>query len=146
MTRGYTSIYFGENQLSPSLIGLSPLPTAHPLIFQHQWVRSSILFYQNFNLAMGSSPGFGSEACNYSALLRLGFPAASPTRLNLAAYHSSLTHYAKGTRSHVFLPKKDIVLPLLVGIRFQDLFHSPQRGAFHLSLTVLVHYRSSTYI
>src|SRR6185436_10287324 len=32
-------------------------------------------------------------------------------------------------------------LPLLVGIRFQDLFHSPHRGAFHLSLTVLVHYR-----
>ena len=25
---------------------------------------------------------------------------------------------------------------------FQDLFHSPHRGAFHLSLTVLVHYRS----
>jgi hypothetical protein len=33
-------------------------------------------------------------------------------------------------------------LRLLVGIRFQDLFHSPHRGAFHLSLTVLVHYRS----
>ena len=33
-------------------------------------------------------------------------------------------------------------LRLLVGIRFQVLFHSPCRGAFHLSLTVLVHYRS----
>src|SRR5215204_4466270 len=28
------------------------------------------------------------------------------------------------------------------GTRFQDLFHSPCRGAFHHSLTVLVHYRS----
>jgi hypothetical protein len=28
-------------------------------------------------------------------------------------------------------------LPLLVSIRFQVLFHSPHRGAFHLSLTVL---------
>ena len=28
-------------------------------------------------------------------------------------------------------------LPLLVSIRFQELFHSPNRGAFHLSLTVL---------
>ena len=28
-------------------------------------------------------------------------------------------------------------LQLLVGIRFQVLFHSPHRGAFHLSLTVL---------
>ena len=38
-------------------------------------------------------------------------------------------------------------LPLLVGTRFQVLFHSPRRGAFHLSLTVLVHYRSqATYL
>ena len=33
-------------------------------------------------------------------------------------------------------------LPLLVCMRFQDLFHSPHRGSFRLSLTVLVHYRS----
>ena len=32
--RGYTKIYFEENQLSLSLIGLSPLNTAHPLTFQ----------------------------------------------------------------------------------------------------------------
>ena len=31
----------------------------------------------------------------------------------------------------------------LVGVRFQILFHSPRRGSFHLSLTVLVRYRSS---
>ena len=30
----------------------------------------------------------------------------------------------------------------LVGNRVQVLFHSPVRGSFHLSLTVLVHYRS----
>ena len=30
--------------------------------------------------------------------------------------------------------------------RFQELFHSPARGTFHLSLTVLVHYRSLTSI
>ena len=33
-------------------------------------------------------------------------------------------------------------LPPLVGNEFQILFHSPNRGTFHLSLTVLVHYRS----
>ena len=33
-------------------------------------------------------------------------------------------------------------LLLFVSIRFQVLFHSPNRGTFHLSLTVLVHYRS----
>ena len=35
-----------------------------------------------------------------------------------------------------------MALSLFVSIRFQDLFHSPYRGSFHLSLTVLVHYRS----
>ena len=30
----------------------------------------------------------------------------------------------------------------LVDTRFQDLFHSLIQGSFHLSLTVLVHYRS----
>ena len=33
-------------------------------------------------------------------------------------------------------------LSLTVGRRFQGLFHSPRRGAFHLSLAVLVRYRS----
>src|SRR6266542_1941730 len=34
-------MHFGENQLSRSLIGLSPLPTGHPPGFQLWWVRSS---------------------------------------------------------------------------------------------------------
>ena len=63
-------------------------------------------------------------------------------RLNLAALNNSLTHYAKGTRSQD--PK--IELPLLVSKRFQVLFHSPNRGTFHLSLTVLVRYRLSSRI
>src|SRR6187551_3284050 len=46
-------------------------------------------------------------------------------------------------RGQAFLGRSQgIALPLLVGIRFQVLFHSPHRGSFHLSLTVLVHYRS----
>src|SRR5258708_8199597 len=35
-----------------------------------------------------------------------------------------------------------IALRLLVGIRFQVLFHSPRRGSFRLSFTLLVHFRS----
>jgi hypothetical protein len=35
-----------------------------------------------------------------------------------------------------------LALQLLVGLRFQVLFHSPHRGTFHLSLTVLVLCRS----
>ena len=34
----------------------------------------------------------------------------------------------------------------LVGVRVQGLFHSAARGAFHLSLTVLVRYRSQESI
>jgi hypothetical protein len=39
------------------------------------------------------------------------------------------------------VPKHETILLPLVGMWFQALFHSPHRGAFHLSLTVLVHYR-----
>ena len=46
-------------------------------------------------------------------------------------------------RRHAGNPKVTTALRLIVGTRFQVLFHSPHRGTFHLSLTVLVHYRSS---
>ena len=58
------------------------------------------------------------------ALFRLGFPAASSRRLNLATRRNSLTRDAKSTQSHV-TPEGAIVLSLLVDIRFQVLFHSP---------------------
>ena len=38
---GATSIAFAENQLSPSLISLSPLITTHPRFLPQSWVRSS---------------------------------------------------------------------------------------------------------
>src|SRR5260370_1182889 len=44
-------------------------------------------------------------------------------------------------RGQAFVLRR-IALPPLVGKRFQVLFHSPHRGSFRLSLTVLVHYRS----
>src|SRR3989304_3093907 len=69
-------MHFGENQLSPGLIGLAPLPTVHPSFLQQTPVRASMGFYPHFTLTMGRSPGFGSTDRNYFALLRLGFPAA----------------------------------------------------------------------
>src|SRR5664280_3857516 len=42
---------------------------------------------------------------------------------------NSQAHYAKGTRSHI-PPEGSIVLPLLVGTRFQVLFHSPSGVLF----------------
>ena len=53
---------FGEYELSPGLIGLSPPPAAHPEAFQRLSVRASILSYQDFTLAAGRSPGFASAA------------------------------------------------------------------------------------
>ena len=72
--------YFGENQLSPSSIGISPLPTSHRRSLQRACVRSSMGFYPHFNLPMDRSPGFGSIARNYIALFRLAL--ASPPALN----------------------------------------------------------------
>lgn len=57
-SRGSTSIDFGENQLSPGLIGLSPLPTSHPSGFQPTPVRASTKCYLSFTLLMGRSPWF----------------------------------------------------------------------------------------
>ena len=66
-------MHFGEYELFPSLIGLSPLPTGHPKTFQRQPVRSSTVCYYSFNLPMGRSHGFASTTTNYSALFRLAF-------------------------------------------------------------------------
>jgi hypothetical protein len=44
-------------------------------------------------------------------------------------------------RGYPVIASYNMGLPQNVGTRFQVLFHSPLRGSFHLSLTVLVHYR-----
>ena len=73
-------MHFGENQLSPRSIGISPLSTAHPPVLQHWWVRASTAGQSRFTLAMDSSRGFGSHARHYLvvALFGLGFPVAAP--------------------------------------------------------------------
>ena len=101
------------------MIGLSPLSTSHPLSFQPKWVRPSTGSYPRFSLLMDSSPGFASTTYDYtpysdSLSLRLVW------RLNLAARRDSLAHSTKGTPSQ---PRR--LLRLLVGTRFQVLFHSP---------------------
>jgi hypothetical protein len=63
---GCTSMHFGENQLSPGSISISPLSTRHPPVLQHWWVRASTGSHPRFTLRMDSSPGFGSGAGNAS--------------------------------------------------------------------------------
>src|SRR3954449_11819322 len=65
---GCTSMHFGENQLSPLSIGISPRPTAHPSGLQSTPVRPSTSCYGRFSLAMGSSSGFGSTPCDMRAI------------------------------------------------------------------------------
>ena len=94
-------------------------PQVIPAFFNRRLVRSSMKFYFHFNLPMDRSPGFGSTSCNCGPVqtrFRFGF---SPEDLNLAAYNNSPDHSTKGTISHVD------VLYVLVGTRFQVLFHSP---------------------
>src|SRR5688572_16677304 len=133
-------MHFGENQLSRSLIGLSPLSTAHPPGFQPWWVRASTTSYRRFTLAMGRSLRFGSTPRDYSAKdttrpIRTRFRYGSPTRVNLATEHNSQAHSSKGTPS----PRK-----ALTACRHtvSGTVSLPSRGTFHLSLTVLVRYRS----
>ncbi len=129
-------MHFGEYELFPSLIGLSPLPTGHPKTFQRQRVRSSTVCYHCFNLPMGRSHGFASTTTDYGALLRLAFAAAPSLK--------DLTLPVKVTRRLIMQKARRHPYGLrpLVGVWFQDLFHSLVQGSFHLSLTVLVHYRS----
>src|SRR4028118_1936038 len=92
-------MHFGENQLSRSLIGLSPLPTAHPPGFQPWWVRASTTSYRRFTLAMGRSLRFGSTPRDYRRPIRTRFRYGYPTRVNLATKHNSQAHSSKGTPS-----------------------------------------------
>ena len=92
---------------------------------------------------MGSSPGFGSTPRDSWGCPRRPFglafaPAPAVSRLSLATRRHSSAHSTKGTPS----PGRNAWLRPAGGARFQALFHSPRRGAFHRSLTVLVRYRS----
>ena len=130
-------MHFGEYELSPSLISLSPPPSGHPEAFQRLLVRSSRWCYPSFNLPKGRSLGFASTPSDY--------PPYSDS-LSLRIHISRcLTLPEKVTRRFIMQKARrhsTRLLRPLVGTWFQELFHSSVRSAFHLSFTVLVHYRS----
>src|SRR5215470_1661101 len=117
-------MHFGENQLSRSLIGLSPLTTGHPPPFQRWWVRPSTRSYPRFSLPMARSPRFGSRTRDSNALFRLAFATATPPGLTSPHATNSQAHSSKGTPSPP-PGKPGIRLRRIVGKRFQVLFHSP---------------------
>lgn len=129
-------MHFGENQLSRSLIGLSPLTTGHPPGFQPWWVRSSTKSYLRFNLPMARSLRFGSRACNSNALFGLAFATASPHGLTSLHTANSQAHSSKGTQSR----HKDKSLcdaPTACRHTVSGTISLRSRGTFHHSLTVL---------
>ena len=73
---------------------------------------------------MARSLGFGSIAQYLCALLRLAFASAPRIPLNLALYHNSPAHSAKGTLSPIN------GLELFVSTRFQNLYFTPLPGFF----------------
>ena len=130
-------MHFGEYELSPSLISLSPPPSGHPEAFQRLLVRSSRWCYPSFNLPKGRSLGFASTPSDYT-------PYSDSLSLRIRV-SSHLTLPAKATRRFIMQKARrhsTRLLRPLVGTWFQELFHSSIRSAFHLSFTGLVRYRS----
>ena len=115
------------------MIGLSPLPAAHPEAFQRLSVRPSSLFYQAFSLATGRSPSFASTPPDYA-------PSSDSLSLRLLV-STPLTWPERVTRRLIMQKARchgaSAPLQPLVGAWFQVLFHPATRGSFHLSLTVL---------
>ena len=95
---GCTSIHFGENQLSPGSIGISPLSTGHPPVLQHWWVRASTECHLRFTLPMDSSPGFGSHRRHLRRALHTRFPSDCPS---LAAVNPLACHALSLLRDRV---------------------------------------------
>ena len=101
------------------MIGVSPLPTGHPLRFQPKWVRPSTGSYPRFSLPMDSSPGFASAASDSIAILKARFHCGSVLALTSPPTATRWLILQKARRHSAWL------LRLLVGTRFQVLFHSP---------------------
>ena len=117
------------------MIGLSPLSAGHRRRFQPTCVRPSTGSYPRFSLPTDSSPGFASAARDSSRPVKARFRFGSLS-VNLAAHRNSLAHSTKGTPSH------HKGAPTARGRTVSGTVSLPSRGAFHLSLTVLVRYRS----
>ena len=95
-------MHFEENQLSPSSIGISPLPTPHPNRFQPILVRAFTRSYPGFTLDMGRSLGFGSNPRYYAALLGLAFASAPYLRYLTSQRKLTRRIIMQKARSHTF--------------------------------------------
>ena len=122
------------------MIGLSPLSTGHPLRFQPKWVRPSTGSYPRFSLPMDSSPGFASAASDSVAILKARFHCGSVPTLTSPLTATRWLILQKARRHSAK------AAPTACGRTVSGTVSLPSRGAFHLSLTVLVRYRSQESI
>ena len=130
-------MHFGENQLSRSLIGLSPLTTGHPPGFQPWWVRSSTKSYLRFNLPMARSLRFGSWACYSKRPLRTRFRYGYPTRVNLATHRKLAGSFFKRHAVTTVCASTYSDAPTACRHTVSGTISLRSRGTFHHSLTVL---------
>src|ERR1039458_4889115 len=133
-------MHFGENQLPPSLIGLSPLTTGHPPCFQPGWVRPSTGSYTRFSLPMASSLVFGATACDSFGRFRLALTSAPPR--GLTSPHTVTRWLILQKARHPGQHRSADDALTVCKSTVSGTISLPSRGTFHLSLTVLVHYRS----
>ena len=97
-------------------------------------MRPSTSCYGRFSLTMDSSSGFGSTPGDMRAI---------HTRFRCGSGCHCLNRPPRVTRRIILQKARrqpvltNLGLRLHVSRRFQGLFHSPRRGAFHRSLTVL---------
>ena len=115
------------------MIGLSPLPAAHPETFQRLSVRPSMVCYHHLSLATGRSPSFASTPADCS-------PCSDSLSLRLPL-STGLTSPDKVTRRLIMQKARrhpaTARLRPLVSAWFQVLFHPGTPRPFHRSLTVL---------
>ena len=109
-----------------------------------KWFGPPPRYYRGFTLAMGSSPGFGPNPSDLSdkseyALFGLAFAVApQASLLNQATEIHSPAHSSIGTPSSL----DKLRTPTACRHAVSGSFDSPPGVLFHLSLTVLLHYRS----
>ena len=131
------STHFGENQLAPGSIGISPLTTPLPPIFQHRSVRTFTWYYPSFILDMVRSPGFGSINRDEQRPIRTRF------RSGFSYYRFNLPRPI--TRRLILQQARGHPLnrtPTACKLTVSCSISLPSRGSFHLSLAVLFLYRS----
>ena len=141
-------MHFGENQISLGLIRLLLLSTAHHPAFQRRCVRTSTNSYIRFLLAMDRSPQL--RVCRAllpskrGAHFALAFAAAPRLKRLTMQYTATRRFIMQKARRHTdTLPwGKCHRAPTACRYTVSGSFNPANSRAFHLSLALLLRYRS----